>query len=78
VKRWLVIDRVEKDGRYYDVQPPLECEVKRDAPGWGITCDLIEVAGCESVEQAFFVFESLLQECIVDGEVKMMMENLNG
>jgi len=78
VKKWLVIDRVEKDGGYYEVQPPLECEVRHDAPGWGIRCDLIEVAGCESIEQAFFVFEGLLQECIVEGVVNMMMENLNG
>lgn len=73
MKRFFVVEVVQKDGQYYPLIPPLECERGIGEDGWWIQSDKIKVEGCISPAQAHFAFETMLQELIAAGVIKMDM-----
>ena len=73
MSQFLVIDKVEQNGKLYPLIPPLECEVSKNDGKWAVACDAIRVEGCDTMLGAFDIFEDMLRECIIDGKVGMDM-----
>jgi len=74
IKRFMVLDAIEMDSGYYQLIPPLECEITISEFGYAIKSSDIEVKNCKSYAQAVQIFETMLQECVIAGRLHINMD----
>lgn len=70
---FMVLHEIEIGGGMAPIEPPLEIEVRKSNDGsWSMECDLIRISGCNDPDMARHLFEELLREKIVGGEIMVL------